>query len=248
MAVGAFGDFFLVLANAALVNEGAVGVRDGTTALNGPLTTAAGSLLYVEMQGNSDATLTVAQGFVNCGRLQLTQAGTPFLSGGAATLTVTSGTLTNAPVGLIEALFDPYGRGRFLNAQLDNQGTVTVVHPLNINKSSADHTNSGTINLQGGDLILSQSGTTPTFTKTGAIVVPADRSFAVTSGGLTVDGSGILTGQPRALTRHALQRGPLDVRGERQCRGRLRLDQRPFGTTCALIPNDSALHDLAARL
>ena len=76
------------------------------------------------------------------------------------------------------------GGTRTLDAQLDNQGTLTLGQPLTVSHASGAHTNSGTIDLTAADLTLTQSGTTPSFTNTGTINVPAGRTLTL-QGGVT---------------------------------------------------------------
>ncbi|HEX9692439.1 MAG TPA: Ig-like domain-containing protein, partial [Gemmatimonadales bacterium] len=75
-----------------------------------------------------------------------------------------------------------------------NQGTLTVAHPLTLGKASADHLNSGTLELTSGNFTLTQSGTTPTFTTTGTITIGTGRTFTVSGGTFTNDGAGVLQG------------------------------------------------------
>src|SRR5207249_319063 len=98
--------------------------------------------------GNSTggATLTVVNGFTNNGLIELRSTG----AAASAILTVTNGTLTNAAGANISFLAG-VGGGRTLNARLDNQGALTVGQPTTINTNSAT-SNSGTINVSGGDL------------------------------------------------------------------------------------------------
>ena len=63
-----------------------------------------------------------------------------------------------------------------------------------MNQDSADHINSGTISLTEGDLTVSQSGTTATFSTSGTIAIGADRTFALSGGALTNFSGGVLTG------------------------------------------------------
>ncbi len=170
--------------NANLANQGTF-IASGSVALNGALTTAAGSTLRVgQVDGTTSlANLTVANGFTNNGAIELT---TTFAAAYSAALTVTTGTLTNASGGTISSLAGTVGGGaRTLAAQLNNQGTVTVSVPLTLNKASAADTNSGTINVSGGDLTLTQSGTAPSFTNTGVIDIASGRTLAVSGGTLT---------------------------------------------------------------
>ncbi len=185
--------------NAALVNAGtlAAGVPPFfcSATLNGALTTVAGSLVRVQAGASNGCTLTVASGFTNHGTIELTKAGDAI---GGSGLTVASGTLVNAPDGTISSVAGS-GGGRTLTAQLDNQGTVSLGLGLAIDRSSADHTNSGTINVTGGNLTLTQTGTTPSITNTGTVTVAAGRTWAITGGSFTqvaaatLDGGGAMT-------------------------------------------------------
>jgi hypothetical protein len=185
--------------NTAVVNAGTLLVggvgappTSSTSSITGALTSVAGSLVRVSATTSSTSRLTVANGFTNHGAIELTKVGDAI---GGAFLTVTAGTLVNASDGTISTLVGS-GGGRFLEAQLDNQGAVTLAHVLEINRGSADHLNSGTITVIGGNLSVGQSGTTPSFTNTGIIDVAAPRTAiigvgAVTSGaGASIQGTG----------------------------------------------------------
>ena len=67
---------------------------------------------------------------------------------------------------------------------LTNQGTVTVNHPLTMEKASAVHANSGTIQVN-ENVTVSQSGTSPSFTNSGTISVAGGKTFQVNNGGFT---------------------------------------------------------------
>src|SRR5260370_22879934 len=70
-----------------------------------------------------------------------------------AALTVTNGTLVNAFGASLEAHTSALqSRFHTLSALLLNQSTLTVAQALTLSKSSAAHSNSGTITLSGGDL------------------------------------------------------------------------------------------------
>jgi len=176
--------------SAALVNQGTL-VVNGTSAFNGPFTNAGGATLQLEGNGSySTANLTVANSFTNDGAIELTDITSSY----GATLNVTSGTLLNASGGTIAALLGTNGP-RNLNAQLDNRGTITVAtspsQALNIAKPSAAHQNRGTITLTGGDLSVSQSGTSPSFRSTGTIDVAAGDTLRVSGGAFVYDSGSI---------------------------------------------------------
>ena len=150
----------------ALDNQGMLVAR-GVSNLNGAVTTGAGTTLRV--LGNNigqNASLTAANGFTNNGTIELTSAD----SFRNATLVVTSGTLVNASGAAIQSLVGTDG-GRTLTAELDNQGTVTINHPLTINKTSTNHQNSSNINLSGGSLTVNSFSS---FSNTGSIDAPTD--------------------------------------------------------------------------
>ena len=185
--------------NMPVDNQGTI-IASGNTAINGALTTTAGSILRIgQVDGStSQATLTVANGFSNLGAIELTVI---FGAAYNAQLTVTSGTLTNAAGGTISALPGAAAGGaRIIAAQLDNQGTVTVNTPLTINAPSADHLNSGLIDLVGGNVALAQTGVTPSFTNTAAISIGSGRTFAVSSGTFTSQPGAPIAGGTLALT------------------------------------------------
>jgi hypothetical protein len=192
--------------NAPLNNLGTVLAAPGTNVLNGAVANQIGALL--ELNGNNGfADVTVADGFVNDGTIELT--GTSW----AGRLTVTNGALVNNTAGTLEAVG---GVGNVLTAALDNQGAVQVDAPLTINKASAAHQNGGTITLGAGNLTLTQSGTTPTFTTSGDVVLGAGRTWSVSGGVLSYAGgkiegngtlalSGVTLGLGVSLTHDTLQ-------------------------------------------
>ncbi len=165
----------------------------GTVALNGALTTGAGSTLRVQGGLASTGSLTVANGFTNNALIDLTA-----INGGfTAQLVVTTGTLTNAVGATINSAVGTGGL-RTLAAQLNNQGALALAQPLTLTRASAAHTNSGTIDASTVNFTLTQSGTAPSFANTGTITVGAGRVWTVTGGTLdlsagTVSGAGLLS-------------------------------------------------------
>ena len=170
---------------APLVNAGTLlsGVPPfvSSNTISGAFSNVAGSLTRVHAGGSNSATLTIAQGFTNHGTIELTKANDAI---GAAFFNVTNGTLVNASDGTIRSAVGT-GGGRTLNAQLDNQGTLSVLHPLTVNRVGAAHLNSGTMSITGGDLTLTQSGTTPSFTNSGTIDVATARALRIGTGAIT---------------------------------------------------------------
>jgi hypothetical protein len=174
--------------SAPLVNRGTLMVGEPVaatrTTLNGPFTNAPGATVILQ------SSLTVAQGFTNGGTIDLTET----LGIMDATLTVTDGTLTNAPDGTIAARAGVGGL-RFLNAPLDNQGTLTVSQDT---FATGAVTNEGTINVQGGDLTVSPAGPTTPFVNTGGITVASLQALLIdggdfaNSGNIRVNSLGVL--------------------------------------------------------
>src|SRR5205085_7936707 len=114
--------------NLPVDNQGTLLIQ-GATTLNGGLTTNPGSLLRV--QGfNQNGTLTIPTGLTNTGTIDLTTVN----GGYGVTLTVSGGPLTNAPSGTITSSTGAAGT-RTINAQLDNQGALTVSFPLTLTSS-----------------------------------------------------------------------------------------------------------------
>jgi len=179
--------------NAKLANQGQLDLH-GSTAINDSLTNASEATLRIKGDGTyGAANITVANGFTNNGALVLTDTTSSY----GASLNLPAGqTLTNAAGATIDAAVGTSGP-RTLNLELNNQGTVTLNRPLTLSRASAQHVNSGTIDVSGGDLTLSQSGTTPSFTTSGTITIAAGRTFTITGGTLnynagTIGGSGTL--------------------------------------------------------
>jgi hypothetical protein len=66
--------------------------------------------------------------------------------------------------------------------------------PLTLSKASAAHQNAGTLTIGGANFTVSQSGTTPSFTNTGAITVASGLTWTTNSGTLNLNGGGSVTG------------------------------------------------------
>jgi hypothetical protein len=172
---------------------------EGVSAFNDALMTEAGSL--IRLQGNaafSTAILNVPKGLVNGGTIELTDSASSF----GATLKVTGGPLRNAPTGMIHVQSGANGL-RTIDATLDNQGTLTADARLDITGASANHLNSGTIKLTGGDVTVIQSGGNPGFTNTlnGIIEIGKSTTLRITDGTVT-----------NALSAKIIGEGAFDVR------------------------------------
>jgi hypothetical protein len=158
--------------------------------LIGPLTNSVEALVRIEGDAFCcAATLTVVSGdVVNLGQLELTAINT---NGTTAELVVQNGTLVNAVGGLV-AVQQGTGGTRNLNAELDNQGRLEVSQNLAINRASAQHSNSGTIELLTGNVALTQTGTAPSFATSGAVILGAGRTLSVSGGAF--DDAGVTPG------------------------------------------------------
>lgn len=181
--------------SAPLANQAAIHVT-GSSAFNGGFTNPSPATLKI--QGNNvygHATLTVGTSFTNGGTIVLTDT----ISTYGATLTMPAGTtLTNAAGGTIDAAAGFAGT-RTLTVELDNQGTVTLNRGLTLNRASAAHLNSGTINVSAGDFTLSQTGTSPSFTTSGSILIGSGRTFAMSGGAFNYN-AGAITGGTLSVT------------------------------------------------
>ncbi|MCL7489109.1 MAG: DUF6531 domain-containing protein, partial [Desulfobulbaceae bacterium] len=175
--------------DAQVINKGMMIARWDCT-FNGAFENQAEGRLVVEGVYYHQANLTVANGFANYGTIDLTNNRSNYY----AKLLITDGTLVN--YGTINSLPGVGGGGRYIYGALDNQGTLQVDQGLEISKASAAHTNSGTINVSGGNLTLSQSGTDASFTNTGTIAIASGKNATV-NGGLFTPGvesiNGLLT-------------------------------------------------------
>jgi hypothetical protein len=172
----------------------------GSSAFTGAVTTTTGSILRMQGQpNNGTGALTVSNGFTNLGTIELTD----ITAGYGASFNVLAGTLVNGASGIISVLQGANGP-RGLSAQLDNQGTLTLSNTqgLTLAKASAAHTNSGTININAGNLTVTQSGTTPSFSNTGTINVAASRFLSVTGGTLNLS-AGLVAGAGTVFTNGA---------------------------------------------
>jgi hypothetical protein len=179
--------------NGPFVNQGTL-VFSGFGTFAGAVTNAPGAMLQVA-GNNGSADLTITNGFTNNGTVDLTSVG----AGYSSSLTVTNGTLLNSSTGTLSSSAGA-GGGRTLSAQLDNEGQFTVSgNTLTLSKASAAHVNNGTINLVSADLLVTQSGTSPSFTNSNAIAVPAGRTLSI-SGGTFVNGGSALIGGAGTLS------------------------------------------------
>jgi hypothetical protein len=103
--------------------------------------------LLLQSDSNYDTSLTSGAGFTNAGTIRLDSS----VYYRTSTLAVSAGTLTNAQGGLIDVVADG-GGGHTIAAELANLGTVNIATPTSLGTSSANHFNSGLINVVGASL------------------------------------------------------------------------------------------------
>jgi hypothetical protein len=180
---------------APLDNLGTLKIAPGaSSSLNGAFSNQAGGTLSIEGEWHDVATghasLTVADGFTNAGTITLTQVGC--CTGPGVTLSVVSGTLVNQ--GTLNSLPGSFGGTRTLAAQLQNLGVMNVSHALEVNKSSAAHTSSGTVSVTAGTLTLTQTGTTPSVGFGGPVSLASGTELAVSGGAATFGSGTVLSG------------------------------------------------------
>jgi hypothetical protein len=171
----------------ALDNQGTLEVRGGVD-LEGSFSNDAGATLRVVGDGTGTVnfqTLHVANGFTNDGLIE-TSTTQPFYY---VALGVGSGTLTNATDGTIHALAGAGGSNE-IDAQLDNEGTLTVDGVLHVGFAGAAYVNGGTINVNGADLNIDGAGASTSFTNTGTIAIAAGRTLFINYNGTVFNQNG----------------------------------------------------------
>lgn len=170
----------------ALTNSGTM-IVSGASSISGAFANPVGASLSIQTVSSTAGTLTVANGFTNGGTIDLTTGTGAVGSVLTTTLSLTTGTLVNAPSGVIRSL-PGTGANRSLATALDNQGTLTVSHPLTLGRASAVHTQAGTVDVTGGNLTVSMSGAGTSFTTSGAVQVASGRTLSFS--GATAGGAG----------------------------------------------------------
>ena len=137
--------------NSATVNatvdnrpNGMLYVLSGVNTINGTFTTTANS----NLQLGGTSTLSVSSGFTNNGTIT-------FAEDGALAV---MGTLVNSPGGVIWSSNLGGSFTRNLSAALDNQGILNVAKSLKLNGADTQHRNSGTINIDAGQVLNVNGG------------------------------------------------------------------------------------------
>jgi hypothetical protein len=158
----------------ALDNQGTLEAKSGVD-IQGSFSNDNGATLQVDGHGGGAVafqTLRVVNGFTNDGLIEMTGV-SGFLTA------VGGGTLVNASDGTIHTLVGD-GGSRIINSQLDNEGTITVDGPLDVNVGAnyAD-VNNGTINVSSGDASFGGFDNTSTFTNSGTMSIADRRTLSI---------------------------------------------------------------------
>ncbi len=143
---------------------------------------------------NGSAEMNVASTFTNSGHISLTSDQANGTT--TATLSVGSGTLSNASTGTILADGgSSTGGERYLYAEISNQGTIANNNiKLVLEKASADHSNFGTISLDAAAMDFNLTGTTGSFTNAGTIDFDNLMTLTVDQGDFINGMTGIISG------------------------------------------------------
>ncbi len=169
----------------------------GACSLSGDL--SAGQVITADTNSvGAPATLTAANGFTSAGTIELT-------SGVAANtyLNVTTGALTNDAGGLIDFQAGAGGT-RYLNANLTNNGQVSVHGDTILTKSSGQYTNNGAFNIAASNTLTMTSSSQQFTQAAGTLTI--DGAFDISTATFNYDG-GTITGTP-VLTYSTLNVGP----------------------------------------
>ncbi len=163
----------LGLLAASQVNNGVPAVFAGSVLLR------AGSI-FRAVAGSVHGTVRVESGITNEGMIEVTSESSEALS----MLEVSGGALVNAPGGLLTTGTNITTGGRFLTAELRNHGMLLTTAPaaLTLNNISAAQVNFGSLVVSNGDLIVSQSGASPSLGNEGSMFVHGGRVMTVSGG------------------------------------------------------------------
>jgi hypothetical protein len=145
-----------------------------------------GSVLHLWYTSNAGAAVNLDSGFTNNGLIELVNT----YSTASTSVNCSDGPLVNSATGTI--LSTGTMGTAYIGAELDNHGTINLEHYLNLNFASAQHTNSGMINITGGNLVLSQSGSNPSFTNTSAIAIDSGYVIDVNNGSFNFPSGSII--------------------------------------------------------
>ncbi|MBT4817856.1 MAG: DUF11 domain-containing protein, partial [Lentisphaerae bacterium] len=225
-------------------NRGSISVSSGAVAhLNGGLTTGDQSSLVI---AGGDTQLYIAGDFSNRGQLRI-EATEP----GDASLYLESGVLTNLATGAIETQGTYDAR---MVSELHNAGSINVRTTTTIGADGAQHTNTGTINLQDASLELSLEGEGGSFSNGGPVSIADGSTLRIRNGAFheldwdisgagvldleqtefTLDGTAVSLLSWTLLDTDVIGTGSLTNQGDLDLRGRSRI--------AVPVANESAVH------
>ncbi len=165
--------------------EGPIALR-GTSTLSGNL--SAGQLLALESTCSENLIATASAGFSSAGSITLTNGDG---CGNAATLAVSSGTLTST--GTISSE-KANGGNRTLQGNIANKGTLTINTTTAYNAAGAQLTNEGALDLaEGRELVVSNAGSV-TNGSGGKIVATGTGVLSLGTGTFFTEGAGTISG------------------------------------------------------
>ena len=141
-------------------------------------------------------TLVLTQGLTNRGRIELTQVARFLIQRGLTNLQVTGGDLLNETTGSIVALpGSGTNAGRTITANVDNRGIIEAQTDLTITPpTDGTFTNTGTVEVTGGNLTVSLTEADSSFSTTGLVNTESGRTLTVSGGEFNYNG-GNLTGE-----------------------------------------------------
>ncbi len=165
----------------------------GSSTLSGNV--SAGQALSIESTGGENALTTAAVGFTNAGSITLTNGDA---SGNAASLVVTSGTLTNSGTIAIE---QANGGARTLQGGLTNTGSIAI--NANTAYSGAKHlfTNEGTLSIAEGKQLTVSGENSVSNATGGKIIATGSGLVQLEPGGAFTEGAGTTSGTKPVVIR-----------------------------------------------
>jgi adhesin HecA-like repeat protein len=165
-------------------------VFQGNSTFSGNIAT--GQTVWVQGSAAGNALLTIPTSLTNAGTLRLESTS----DSTSSSVTVSSGTLTNATGGMI-AVNAGTGGGRTLTAELANAGTLAINNTsLALGRSGANHVNTGTIQLSGAGLSVNGNNSFVNQTAgviTGSGTIDASNDPLTNNGLIDVPTAGTLT-------------------------------------------------------
>ncbi|HET9325515.1 MAG TPA: T9SS type A sorting domain-containing protein [Candidatus Eisenbacteria bacterium] len=169
--------------NASVTNQGLT-VLHGFSTFNGGLINQAGATLRNLAGSGTNTYTTLASAVTNHGTIEMTT-----VTGNLQSNLVGNGPLTNETGGLIRVLVGTGGE-RHLSVPTTNRGTVSLESVLYLDNSGSQLNDVGGLyDLSGADLVVTQSGASPSFNNQGTVSVASGRTWSISGGAFTNTGS-----------------------------------------------------------